>query len=511
MKREAILYGIIILFLISFISATTTISDNVISTTGTLDIGNSSNGDKFVLSNGNFGHKPGHFEEVFCLRDDESGGTAQYLNRTKDVFVQGKYAYVISLGDNALSVIDISDPTNLSEISGISDDSVGGNATGLEDPTSIFVSGNYAYVLGRAEPALSIIDVSDPSNLTEVGVLFGNASTHLETPLVIQVAGGYAYVASRMNNSLTVIDVSDPTNPQEVGVIVADSGSGIYLQEPFAMTLSGNYIYFISHYTYILSVLDISNPTNPTWVGDLHNDATNFLKDVSAGGIYVSGRYAYIASNSGDSFSIVDISNPRNMQKVSMIIDDNLGGEASALDKAKKVFIAGKYAYVTSIDDSGFSVFDVSNPLEIKELGYLQDDSMGGSAECLEQPQGVFVQGKYAYVTAQKDNALSVIDIAGIDTPSINTGNIQSNTISITEMAQIAGDLFVRSSLNIGGKTWFGDAVSIFGNLKVIGNVTSSDKFINSGNEGISGNFTNGNCWTSYSGGIIYDTNCTSA
>ncbi len=475
MKKGLLVLSLVFafVFLFNFVSATTTISDTGISTTGALDIGANHDGDKFVLSNGNFAHKPGLIEEVSCLRDNSSNGTAQYLGGARDVFVQGKYAYVVGLDDDSLSVVDISNPENISEISGITDNSVGGNATGLAGALGIYVVGNYAYIVSRDDNALDIIDISDPSNLTEVGVLFDNATLHLASPSAIYVAGGYAYIDSGADNAFTVVDVRDPTNPREVGALISNSTA--HIGDPLSMSFEGKYAYIVSKSQFYLTAIDVSNPTNPVWVGELANDGTNFLRDVATGGIYTSGKYAYIASNTADSLSVIDISNPRDMTFVSMITDDNKGGNASALDKAKKVFIAGKYAYVTSITDAGFSVFDVSDPNNLTQYGYLQDDSVGGNASCLEQPQGVFVQGKYAYVTAKSDNGLSVIDIGGIDTPSISTGSVQSNILSVTEFAQIMGDLYIKSTLNIGGKAWFGDAVSVLGKIRAIGGLTVGD------------------------------------
>jgi len=54
----------------------------------------------------------------------------------------------------------------------------------------------------------------------------------------------------------------------------------------------------------------------------------------------------------------------------------------------------------------------------------------------------------------------------------------------------------------------------IDGNLNMTGGEISlfdpAFNYTHDGNEGLSGNFTNGNCYTSYSGGIAYATNCSS-
>ena len=47
--------------------------------------------------------------------------------------------------------------------------------------------------------------------------------------------------------------------------------------------------------------------------------------------------------------------------------------------------------------------------------------------------------------------------------------------------------------------------------LNIVGATNSTSGFIVGANVGITGNYTNGNCWTAYLGGIVYGTNCTAA
>jgi len=46
--------------------------------------------------------------------------------------------------------------------------------------------------------------------------------------------------------------------------------------------------------------------------------------------------------------------------------------------------------------------------------------------------------------------------------------------------------------------------------INIIGDINITGDYINNNNTGITGNYTNGNCWTYYSGGIVTETNCTS-
>ncbi len=75
--------------------------------------------------------------------------------------------------DNALTIIDISNPSNPTFKGVIKGD---GAPNYLDEPTSIFISEKYAFVTSTSDNALSIIDVSDPSNPTLKGVIKGAGS-----------------------------------------------------------------------------------------------------------------------------------------------------------------------------------------------------------------------------------------------------------------------------------------------------------------------------------------------
>jgi len=74
----------------------------------------------------------------------------------------------------------------------------------------------------------------------------------------------------------------------------------------------------------------------------------------------------------------------------------------------------------------------------------------GAGATQLDGASSVYVSGKYAYVAAQYDDALSIVDISGIDAPSANIGSIESSVLTVTENAEIGNNLSVRNGLNIG-------------------------------------------------------------
>ena len=86
----------------------------------------------------------------------------------------------------------------------------GTNGAILSSPRSVFVSGNYAYVVGgNTSGALEIVDVSNPSSPTHIGTIGnGTDGALLNTPFSVFISGNYAYIASYGSNALEIVDVT---------------------------------------------------------------------------------------------------------------------------------------------------------------------------------------------------------------------------------------------------------------------------------------------------------------
>jgi hypothetical protein len=354
------------------------------------------------------------------------GYTSTNLDGPVSVYVSGRYAYVASAYNNRLAVFDVSDPANPV--------AKGFTSTNLASPGSVFVSGRYAYVASRGNHRLAVFDVSDPNNI----VAQGYTSANLSGPWSVYVSGRYAYVASWFNHRLAIFDVSDPNN------IVAQGSTSTNLDYPASVYVSGRYAYVASYGNNRLAVFDVSDPNNIVAKGTA---STNLDRPYS---VYVSGRYAYVASASNYCLAVFDVSDPNNIVAQ--------GYTSANLNYPYSVYVSGRYAYVASWGNDRLVIFDVSDPNNIV--------AKGTASTNLDGPRSVYVSGRYAYVASVNNDRLAVFDLNHLESPTLETGNLQSGYLDVTDNAIVGNNLHVQGGLNVGpGGALIGGDLGVQGNL----------------------------------------------
>jgi hypothetical protein len=354
------------------------------------------------------------------------GYTSANVDAPFSVYVSGHYAYVVSYLNHRLAIFDVSDPNNIV--------AKGYTSANLNVPTSVYVSGRYAYVASQGNDLLVIFDVSDPNNI----VAKGTTSANLDAPDAVYVSGRYAYVTTATNDRLAIFDVSDPAN------IVAHGYTSANLDNPRSIYVSGRYAYVTSANNNRLVIFDVSDPDNIVAQG------TTSANLDGPWSVYVSGSYAYVASLANDRLVIFDVSDPTNIVAHGYT-DANLDGPDS-------VYVSGRYAYVASFDNDRLAVFDVSDPNNIVAHGYTDTN--------LDAPRSVYVSGRYAYVASQSNDRLAVFEVNHLETPTLETGNVQSGYLDVTDNAIVGNNLYVQGGLNVGpGGALIGGDLGVQGNL----------------------------------------------
>ncbi|MDI6780863.1 MAG: cohesin domain-containing protein, partial [bacterium] len=184
-----------------------------------------------------------------------TAGNFGVSSRVYDIYSVGNYVFVAHI--SGLRVVDISNPKKPFD-------------RGTYEKTSrntvygVYVRGDYAY-LAHTSTGLKILDVSDPSNLKEVGQCRLTSYRVGSQPYAVYVSGNYAYL-SYGAGGLQIIDVSDPKAP----VLAGKYDEGMNDESVYKTYVRGNHAYVISYKkdpklfnVYVMRVLDISNPTKP--------------------------------------------------------------------------------------------------------------------------------------------------------------------------------------------------------------------------------------------------------
>jgi hypothetical protein len=207
------------------------------------------------------------------------------------------------------------------------------------------------------------------------------------------VQGRYAYRVSHNNNSMQVIDVSVPTNPTVIATLTGLNG-------PLAIKVLGRYAYIASN-NGDFHVVDISNPAIPVIVSTLSGVLS------CSYGLYVQGRYAYVADSCNNKLQILDVNNPK--------VPTLVAGIAFPGTFIKRVFVQGRYAYCIGYG-TVMAVYDVGNPTQ---------PTLVQSVTTSTDPYGIYVQGRYAYVTTLTSGILQIFDIS-------NPGSIPAAVASLS-------------------------------------------------------------------------------
>jgi len=178
-------------------------------------------------------------------------------------------------------IIDVSDPRNPVGL--------GSKDIGME-VSAIYVKGNLAYVAVHDDPRLRIYDVSNPSNITQVGSFASGA----QEPASLWLAGTTAYLGNEYGSQKEafILDVSSSTSVQNRGSF--NVGGDVN-----DIRVSGNLAFLAtSDANAEFQVWDVSNPASSSLWGSF-----NFPQIAS--GIDYEDNLIYVAVRSNDALRII--------------------------------------------------------------------------------------------------------------------------------------------------------------------------------------------------------------
>jgi len=296
-------------------------------------------------------------------------------------------------GGDGFAIVDVQDPRRPRLVGDYDTDG------GVED---LFLSGDHAFVRERRFDntggphvgALTILDISDPTNPLLAGgyesdvVLTGRGS----------VSGNYVYlIGSRYEqeqekSDVLVVDVSDPTNPHPVSSYdtvlaaraVASSG-------PYAYVAEGQYTEGSLHHG-LVEVLDLSKPGDPHPVG--RYETVGIPNE-----IIVAGQYAYVAASAPnpvpgeeEALLVLDMAEAAEPHKIG-----GLTAQETGFARSISLSVSGKHALLMRTDEgnpggpAGGLVIDISNPANLTRV----------SAFTIPSRRRGVISGDYAFLMDQ--------------------------------------------------------------------------------------------------------------
>jgi hypothetical protein len=352
------------------------------------------------------------------------------------------YGIVASYPDNAIQVVNVTDPRMPLPVSNVFDEDGQIEALGgATDVEAISIGGHtYGVVAAYDDDAIQIINLTnfaDPQFVQEI--LDGeNGFEALGGPLNVETAviSGrvYGLVAAYDDDAVQIIDLTDPRFPLPTSdihrgdVFVADEDIGE--EDPVRINIldgpRGLAVVDIRDRTYCLVasqnddsllILDVTSPADPWPVTIMYDnlrgvEALNGATDIEV--LKTGGRvYAMITGKWEDGMQILDITNPADPMPVTAVFDNRDGYVAlrGATDIEVAPVADRTIAIVSGAFDDAVQFIDVTDPTNPAPLHAVFDGSGGYAA--LDGADDVEIfrtsTGTHLMVTSIMDGAIQIM------------------------------------------------------------------------------------------------------
>jgi hypothetical protein len=377
-------------------------------------------------------------------------------NYSYDFKKDGNYLYIAHYA--VITVVDVSDPTNLKVVASYGlDNASGANSRqiDIQDNLLFAISGTWGSIL-------SIADISDPVNPQHVITI---PSPGGGTPYSVQANGNYMYV--KTNLGLLVYNITDPYNPILIKTVATSAATGF----SNSIRIYGNYLYLTTNTN--LEVLDISNPADPVNVKTISIGTTSSIE--------IEGNRLYMSLIVDSKLLVFDLSIPSHPELLTNFkySDTNNSALTHLSISGNYVFIGKVGVGITMID-----ITDITNPVVLKNM---QDGLNIFSS-------GVIVDGNILYsdnydinTNAAGTATIRAIDIGAdfpasiqdIVDPKLSGYEVYLNNTLYATIPNSTTQFQAISALNPGTYNWYVKAIWEDGN---VAGISTTRQFIISQN-----------------------------
>jgi choice-of-anchor B domain-containing protein len=261
---------------------------------------------------------------------------------------------------DGVSIIDVTDPSNIAEVEFIP--FVSAPPVGWYD---IKTYQNYMYVSSEGSSSILIVDLSSlPDSASVIGTFSGLGSAPHNIYIDPEAGILYAVEDFTFDTTVRIFSLADPMNPVQLSAINT-SNNATDSHDVFAQD---SVLYIAEGTNPSIGIYDVSDPTDPVLLRRHNIGAAGYVHQV-----WVSEDNNYMMTTEetpGRTVKVWDIGDLNDIRLISEYL-----GESQL---AHNAYIRGDYVYISHYE-SGLKVLDFSNPSEVTEFGfydtYLQADS----------------------------------------------------------------------------------------------------------------------------------------
>ena len=360
----------------------------------------------------------------FYIRDPRGIATA--------VIGSSTYAVVAVHGGSA-HIIDITDPSSPSPVATMS---VGrefalSGARGVA--TTTIGSSTYALVAAHNDNAVQIINITDPYSPSPVATVHDSQDGMLRGATGITTAtigsSTYALVAAQNDNAVQIINITDPSSPDLVAFAQDGSDGFDRLQYPedIAVATFGSSTYaIVAAFLDGIQIINITDPSSPSPAASVDSNDARFggfpLPESIAVATIDSRTYALAASYIGNGVPIIDVALTSGPVLTSVALDEGGGILRIGFLDAVDVTPAGM------VDLSGLTIRDSGQSVSL--AGATLGTEADSAAISIELTEG---QGRS--VAAMASPRLDVADSAVTGTDGNPIERSPGNTITVNDDA----------------------------------------------------------------------------
>ncbi len=435
---------------------------------------------------------PASLQVLAEIRNGVNGITG--LELPTGLLVSGTRLYALSFLSSSLSIFDISNPANPVLLKQIFDDTAlpGSPFTKLQYPYQMALAGTNLVIASRGDNAVTIVDVSDPANpklqaeIVDASVNPSSPFTRLKGANSVDVAGNVAYVTAGAfssgpggGQSLTLIDITDPKNPVKLSEVTDETvqpGSPFTkLNGAWGVRVAGATAFVTCFYDNALTAIDVSNPRNPRLLKEFVNgvDGINTLQFTE--GLFVANGRLYVVGSSSSALNVFDLTSSLDLQ-----VQGNVGigttAPRAALDVAGNIMATGNLLVDGVVSGNGAGLSNLNAWGLSGNAGIVPDVQFLGTKDA--QPADFRVNNARALRLAPTANSPNLIGgdsrnyvapgvygatIGGGGTPAYPYGTGLSNSV-LANFATVGGGAGNTASGTINGP--YADSATVAGGFR---------------------------------------------